>query len=198
MSQSPRGFTLVEMLVALAVFALLAAAGVGVLAQAATTREAVADRLDAIARLQRARAVIEADLSQAAARRVRHADGLPARQAFWGQGTPGPGPVLALARRGWANPDGAPRASLQYVEYHWRDGQLQRLARHALDGAAAGTPQVLLDGVHGVRVHYRHRGQWLDGWPGGADQVPEAVRLDLDLDRMGTVELRVLMPGQWP
>ena len=45
-------------------------------------------------------------------------------------------PLLAFVRRGWHNPDALPRPSMQYVEYRLVDGQLERSARGALDGAA--------------------------------------------------------------
>ena len=192
------GFTLVEMLVALLVFALVSGAGVGVLAYAANNRDAVKARMDRVGDLQRARSVLRTDLSQAAPRRVRQADGSPARQAVWGASGDANGRLLALTRRGWTNRAGASRASLQHVEYRLVEGRLERHARAALDGAALDAPMVLLTGVQRSRLYYRHRGQWLDGWPGGAEVVPEALRIDLDIDGMGTVEQRFLMPGQWP
>ena len=51
-----RGFTLVELLVALAAFALLAAAGVGVLAYAADNQQLLSARMERLAEFQRARA----------------------------------------------------------------------------------------------------------------------------------------------
>lgn len=191
------GFSLVEMLVAIAVFGLVAAAGVGVLAHAVDNRDAVAARMERIAEFQRARAILRADLGQAALRRVRAADGTPSRNAFAGA-NPGAGagqPLLGFVRRGWENPDAAPRPSLQYVEYRFVEDRLERSVRLALDGAAPGEPQPLLSGVRSARMAYRHRGQWNEGWPGGAGVLPEAVALILDLEGLGAVEQRFLLPG---
>lgn len=191
------GFSLVEMLVAIAVFALIAAAGVGVLAHAVDNRDAVAARMARVAEFQRARAILRADLGQAALRRVRTADGTPARNAFAGTnpGMRGNQPLLGFVRRGWDNPDSAPRPSLQYVEYRFVDDRLERSVRRALDGAAPGEPQLLLSGVRSARMAYRHRGQWNEGWPGGAGAMPEAVALILEIDGLGQVEQRFLLPG---
>jgi general secretion pathway protein J len=191
------GFSLVEMLVAIAVFGLIAAAGVGVLAHAVDNRDAVAARMNRIAEFQRARAILRADLGQAALRRVRTADGTPARNAFAGAnpGMRGNGPLLGFVRRGWDNPDSAPRPSLQYVEYRFVDDRLERSVRLALDGAAPGEPQLLLSGVRSARMAYRYRGQWNEGWPGGAGALPEAVALILEIDGLGQVEQRFLLPG---
>lgn len=145
-----------------------------------------------------ARALLKDDLSQVAPRRTRDAGGNVAVQAFVGSADPGEGDLFALTRRGWSNPERAPRASLQYVEYRLRDRVLERAARPALDGAVLGQPQALLHGVHAVQVRYRFRGAWLDGWPGGATEVPEALRLELDIDGIGRVQQLFLMPGQWP
>lgn len=197
-----RGFTLVETLVAVAVFALLSAAGVALLAHAADQHEALRARLERIGEFQRARALLRADLAQAVPRRARRADGSAPAQAL--VGVPGASdgggaePLLRFVRAGWRNTGGAPRASLQYVEYRLVDGRLERRARTMLDGAALGPPQTVLRGVRGVRLHYRHRGQWLDGWPGGADAVPEALRMELDVEGYGRVEQWFLMPGQAP
>jgi general secretion pathway protein J len=65
------GFTLVEVLVALAIFALLAGAGALVLSQTIDTRFALRAETDRIGDLQRMHAMLKADLAQAAPRRVR-------------------------------------------------------------------------------------------------------------------------------
>lgn len=196
-----RGFTLVEMLVALLIFAMLSAVGVMVMAYAADNQGVVKARMDRLGELQSARALLKADLAQAAVRRVRGRDGSPARNAFVGstsgatRAMSGNEPLLALVRRGWVNPDAEPRASMQYVEYRLVDGQLERSVREALDGAAPGEPRVMLRGIESATIGYHYRGQWLDGWPGGANAMPDAVRLQLQLAGLGRIEQLFLLPG---
>ncbi|HMP61733.1 MAG TPA: type II secretion system minor pseudopilin GspJ, partial [Phenylobacterium sp.] len=119
-----KGFTLVEMMVALLVFALLSAAGVAALGFAADNREVVGRRMEALARLQSARALIKSDLEQAADRRTR-AEGGVSTAALTGGAVAG-APLLGFVRRGWDNPDAAPRPSLQYVEYRLVGDRLER------------------------------------------------------------------------
>lgn len=194
-----RGFSLVELLVAVAAFALLASAGVGVLAYAADNQQLLTARMERLAEFQRARALLQADLAQAAVRRVRGRDGTAARSAFVGShvrgGSDHGGVLFALARRGWSNPDAEPRASLQYVEYRLAEGRLERSVRDALDGAAPGPPQVVLAGVRGLAIDYRLDGQWLDGWPGGVEHLPQAVRMQLEIDGLGAMAWWFLLPG---
>lgn len=184
------------MLVAVVVFGLISAAGVAVMAYAADNQGVLRARMDRVGEFQKARALLKADLGQAVARRTRDASGEVAVQAFTGRAGTGDGRLFALTRRGWTNPDHAPRASLQYVEYRLRGGRLERASRPALDGAVLGEPQVLLQGIRTAQAFYRFRGEWLDGWPGGAGDVPEALRLDLDLEDIGRVRQLFLMPGQ--
>lgn len=194
---APGGFTLVEVLVALSIFALLAAAAVGVMAWSADQQSAVRARMERMAELQRAHALLKADLSQAALRRTRGDDGVAERSAF-AAAPPGDRtqPLFGFARRGWSNPDAAPRASMQYVEYRVIDGRLERSARTLLDGAAAGAPQVLLDGVESVRVHFHAYRQWSDGWGGGVTVLPQAVMLELQLRDLGPVRQVFLLPEE--
>ncbi len=192
-----RGFTLIEVLVALLVFGMIAAAGVSVMAYAADNQGVVRGRMDRLAEFQRARGVLRADLAQVAPRRTRGAGGVASRDAFVGGASSQSGDraLLAFVRRGRVNADADPRASLQYVEYRYADGRLERATRAALDGAPLGPPQVLLTGIRSARVAYRGRGAWNDGWEGGAEAIPEAVELDLELDGLGRIVQRFLLPG---
>ncbi|MCF7222621.1 type II secretion system minor pseudopilin GspJ [Marilutibacter chinensis] len=192
-----RGFTLVEMLVALLVFGMISAAGVAVMAYAADNQDVVRARMDRLGEFQRARGLLRTDLGQAALRRVRNGDGSPARRAFVA-GQPGHAPLLGFVRRGWTNPDGDPRASLQYVEYRLADGRLERSSRALLDGVVAGEPQLLLSGIRTASIRYRYRGQWISGWPGGAGDLPEAIELDIDIDDLGRIRQIFLLPGVRP
>lgn len=193
-----KGFTLIEMMVALFIFALITAAGVAVMSSTLTNQTRVRNHVERYAELQRTRAILKADLSQAAARRTRGEDGQPALTAFAGVSPyVVDGPLLALTRRGYENPDLAPRASMQYVEYRLVEGRLERRARPALDGARLGPAQVLLTGVTSIRSAYLLDGTWRDSWRGDpTGDIPVAVRLDMQLEDLGDIDQLFLTSGE--
>lgn len=198
-ARAAAGFTLVEMMVALFVFGLIAAAGVTVMGFAVANQAVVRDHADRLAAFQRARGVLKADLAQAAPRRTRGLDGLAAARPFTGGEAVENAALLTLVRRGWENPDGRPRASLQYVEYRLVQGRLERAARPALDGAPLGPPQVLIDGVQAAQVAFLSRGRWSSPWRGDPGvPLPDAVRLDLALEGLGPVTQLFLTPAPRP
>jgi general secretion pathway protein J len=192
-----KGFTLVEMLVALAIFGLISAAGVTVMRFTVDNQTIVRAHTDRVAAFQRTRTILKYDLAQAAARRTRGEDGRPARDSFYGASSDRPGVLLRLARRGWENPDAAPRASVQYVEYRVSDGRLERSARPELDGAKLGMPQVLLDRIRSAGVRFLWHGQWIENLPGGpSDPLPQAVSLDMTIDDIGAVRQLFVVTGE--
>jgi general secretion pathway protein J len=181
-----QGFTLVELLVSLFIFGTLSAAGVALLSFSVRAQEAAEARLGDLADFRRAGALLAGDLAQAAPRLARDQSGRP-RPAFEGRSGEQGGLALAFVRRGWENLDGAPRASLQRVEYSVADGRLERRIYPRLDGAAPLPAATVVDGVRRVRLRYRDReGAWRERWdPTKADELPRAVELILDSEGSG-------------
>lgn len=181
------GFTLVELMVALLIFGLLSASGVALLSFSVDTRAATSERIDALSAVLRTRSLLTSDLAQATPRLYRREDG-SVSQAFRGSEDD---VLLALVRRGWANDDGAPRASLQRVEYRLNDGRLERISYPHVDGSRTGTASVLLAGVRSVTLRYRIDGEWRDRWDAlRPELMPQAVEAVILLD--GAPELRQL------
>jgi general secretion pathway protein J len=168
------GFTLVEMMVALLIFGILAAAGVALLASAVRAQGIATKKLDEVGSLNRLDAVMTADLAQAMPRATRDETGT-ARPAFEG----GNGaPLLRLVRSGWENPDSDDRANLQKVEYRLNGGAIERVAYPMLDGAASLPAAVMLDRVSQVKLRYRLAGAWSDTWQGQPrTPLPDAVEM---------------------
>jgi general secretion pathway protein J len=178
------GFTLVETLVALFVFALLATTAVVVLGNTADAQLRLSDVSGSVQDFQRLRAAMRADFAQAAERLSRDPRG--DRQPAFVSG--GEDRLFAFVRRGWENPGGAPRASLQYVEYRFEDGAIVRYARPMVDGAEFGEPAVLARGITAVEVAYRDGDAWREAWdPLQPTMLPVAVRIDASTARFGTV-----------
>ena len=180
------GFTLLEVMVALLIFGMIAVAGVAILSFSVRAGAAGAVRLDGAAALQRTMSVLSADLAQAVNRPTRDADGT-VRPAFTGDAG-----GVQLVRGGWSNLDGAPRPSLQKVSYRLSGGTLQRIAWPELDGAEPLPPAVLMNDVRGLRFRFRRAGAWSDGWIGEPGQpLPDAA--EVALVRRDGVAFRALL-----
>ncbi len=189
------GFTLVEALVALMLFGLIAAAGTTVLSVSIDNRFAVRAVTDRTAGLQRTRSLLKADLGQATSRRTRDRNGEPHALALSGATAPG-GPVLVVTRAGWSNAGRADRSSLQRVEYSLVEGRLERRASPFLDGSRPGPPQQLLTGVTDMSVTFLQDGrESLTPVPGPSGSGPDAVRLDFTLRGYGRVSQLFLVGG---
>lgn len=187
------GFTLVEMLVALAIFGLLSAGGIAVLRASLTTQDAVAGRLEADRSAQRVVALFQADVSQAIARPLTGVGDarLPSLE--------GDSASLSLVRDGWANPGDHPRSSLQRVRWSGRDGAVVRTAHLYLDGFDPGEPAAFASGVRGVRFRYRFAdGTWNPSFrPTDRQLLPTAVEMSLD-SKGSTLTMVVALPPRGP
>ena len=188
---SEAGFTLVELLVALAIFALMSVAGLTLLRSGTDTQLAVKDRLEVLSRGNRLYNSLEGDLAQAVARPVRDTRGQPV-PAFIQSDSAVPGSLFGFVRAGWSNFDDSPRAGLQRIAYMLDDGALKRVSWPMLDGATPNDAATLVENVSTARVRFRDdKGEWRDDWTAtDADALPRAVELRLTVQ--GQPEQRML------
>ncbi len=184
------GFTLVETLVAMFVFALLAAAGSGVMMQTLAGKTRLEDESAQLGQLAAMHAALKDDLGQAVLRPARAAGG---NAVMFTGGLDDPDPaVLALVRRGWVNPGAMERrSSLLAVSYRIEDGALIRTAWLRPD-ATEDTPvreRVLIDGVQSAQIRFLSRGVWSEFWAAGSRGalLPDAVELVLEIEGAGPV-----------
>lgn len=192
-----RGFTLLEMLVALAVFGVVGVMAGRILTGVMDMSEFTRVRSDALADAARAFAIIERDVTQLAHRSVRDEFGLPAAPLTVGGGAT---TLAEFTRAGWQNPLALPRTQLQRVAYAQEEDTLVRLFWPVVDRADSTEPltQTLLAGVDQVTFLVRDA----DGgehtyWPLGGDaaNAPAAIEVRLRLASHGPVQRRWLMPA---
>jgi general secretion pathway protein J len=195
-----RGFTLLELLVALFIAAVMFAMGYGAITQALTSRDSLKEQQAHLLELQTAVRVLEQDFMQLAPRPVRQAIGdEPAQPALLGA-VPGTQPIVALTRGGWANPAGLPRPGLQRVAYFLENGTLRREYWNVLDPTLASTTtkRDLMTHVKAVTLRYLDQAhQWQEQWPPGTAAIrtqewtlrqrPLAVEITLDTEGWGKV-----------
>lgn len=204
MRRAQHGLTLVELLVAMLVFAFVASVSVYALRLSVEARDQLATADRRIAEIEIARIMLKEDLAQIVDRPVRDEFGDQASAAFRG-GTemrlrnpvPGETPMIGLVRGGWSNPGAeAPRSSLQYVEYLEKDGALVRRIRPYLDDAR-GQPhfdRVLISDARDIEARFlagETRGEldWAASWPlPGRAGAPRAVSLAFESARFGRLE----------
>jgi len=195
--RASRGMTLIEVLVAMAIFAILAALAYGSLDRTLASADILGDRMTRLQAIQRAMRQLENDFMQLAAR--------PVRAEF--AETPSPaleiapfGIGLALSRAGWSNPTALPRGTLQRVAWFIEDGELVRAYWNVLDRTASNAPieVTLLDDVEAFDIRFMtDTGAWADDWPpgqpgqlGGGDALrlrPRAVEVLLVLPAEGEI-----------
>lgn len=192
---SQSGFTLIELLVGLFLFGVMAAAGTILLGSAVQAGDSSRTLLNDAQAQIRLRALLHGDTSQAAPRPWRDGQGQlhPAFSAH-------DGALFTLVRRGWRNPDGAARASLQRVSWAIDNGRLIRRAAPMLDGEAPPTETILASGITAARLRLLGAAGWQERWACTAPAaLPRAIELTLTGAELGQVRHVLLLgPGGMP
>ena len=189
------GFTLLELVVATAVFAVMGVLAYGGLQRVLDAGAGVRTGHRQLAELQTAFTLLRQDIHYAAPRPVRDELG-DRRPVFVGAGDDllAELSTQAVAPDGWEGDPGVRR-----VAYRLRDGVLLRQVWTDLDRARGAVPREmpLLDGVTDAHARYLDTGgQWLERWPpaGGETQLPRGVEFSVRTDRFGTIR-RVWVVG---
>ena len=172
------GLTLIEILVAMAVFAVLSAVAYGTLSQIITSSEVLSSRMDRIQAIQRTMRVIGQDFLQLAPRPIRGelGDGFDAALRADFQS----GYTIELTRGGWSNPMTLPRGTLQRAAYRLEDDLLVRYHWPVLDRTVSNVVNAtnLLDDVDSIAFLFlQDNGDWTEQWPPLGRQGPAGLRL---------------------
>ncbi len=201
--QRPRGFTLLELLVAIAIFAVMAALA-AVSLNAVVTQKALADEnYRELRSLQRTVQILSDDLYQLQPRGVRGLLGQSYELPLIADGREPY--LLRLSRAGWRNPAGFARGTTQRVQYRLdEDGALIREYWPVLDAVLSLEPikEVLLEDVAVVEFEFlvieNSQSVWESVWPPlrvGAANWPKAVRFAIEIDGLGRIERLIEVPG---
>ena len=183
------GFTLVELLIALAILALVAVLGYRAVSSLTESEARLAAESERWRGLDALFARLESDMRAAEPRDVRFGG---TKEAAWTAGTDATGnSEFRLSRAG---PEFVlePGSAGQRIGYRLRNGAIEVMYWPHLDmpANAAPVPYALANGIARFDIGYLDgRGGWHDHWPLlGESAIPRAVRITLMLDDGATVE----------
>ncbi len=190
-----QGFTLIEIMVAVAIFAVMSVMAWGALSRSLTDAEMLTARMDRLQAVQRTMRYLSTDLASASPRPVRNelGDGympavmISATNQF----------ALAVTHGGWSNPAGLPRSTQQRSVYLLEDGKLFRVYYAVLDATYSNNAisTEILDGVESLEFRLlQDNGQATNQWPplgmeglNASSLRPRAVEIILTLEGEGEI-----------
>ena len=186
-----RGFTLLEMLLSLAVFAMLGMATYSVLNNTINGKQAIIEQSQKLTELQRAISLIEADFIQLSQRRMRIDGEAPESVFFIAQEYLFDSESIGFGfvRDGWTNPVMVlPRSESQPVAYRVKEQRLERLYYNFVDNLANTEPRIqpLLTEVTELKLSYFYQSSWHSDLP--ENRLPELVKLSFITASFGYIE----------
>ncbi|TVL58036.1 type II secretion system protein GspJ [Shewanella algae] len=191
------GFTLLEMLIAIAIFAMLGLAANAVLQTVLKNDEVTRDFSKQLKYLQQGFGVLERDLGQMVARTPRLLEGGRGSTVFQ-TGTDmldSESEALVFFRLGWLNPGGLlPRGSLQSVAYVVQEGRLERWYYPYPEPEFGAEPikTVLMDKVLSVKYAFFVEDKWQRKVE--ASKLPKAIAIEIETEDRGIITRKFLLP----
>jgi general secretion pathway protein J len=162
------GFTLIEVLIAMFIMAVIFAIGYRALNQAMKERDAINVSQQRVTEIQRGMRVVAQDFAQIEARAARDTQGggnLQAALVADGRDNV----LLTFSRAGWSNPAGLQRPAEQRVRYSFVDGSLVREHWVSVDPALNTEPRqrVVLTHIKSAEVRFLDpvTRNWRTDWP---------------------------------
>lgn len=201
-----RGFTLIEVLIAMAITAIVAIISYSGLDSAMKLADSAEAETDRIQKMNRVFDIIGKDFRQIISRPVRSPSGEETEGALVLNESAEP--VLKFSRIGWTNPQPSrfQRSQLQRVSYHFDGDKLIRYSWQMMDRYEDSTAQeiVLLHEVKSFQVRVMSEdatinqsgqaiagdeGKWIDVWPINNPLSPDATLTSLPIAVEITLEI---------
>jgi general secretion pathway protein J len=199
----PHGFTLLELLVAVAILSLISMGAYKLLSDTLMVREKGQVQQRQLRDLQKAMMLIQRDLQQATPRAIRDEFGDVQPAVYLPRAN-----VLEFSRRGWRNPLQQARSEVVRLRYRLEGGELLRERWEVLDRSRQSQPEkiVLLEKVTDFRIQVISGGNRTENWPplnqSGADRskvtMPQAVELTFRHPAFGLITRIILLPQGEP
>lgn len=196
-TKAHRGFTLLEMLIAIAIFAMIGVAANAVLSTVMTNDEVTRNFSVRLKALQQGFGAIERDLGQMVARTPRLLEGGRGSTVFQTGNDilESESEALVFYRVGWLNPDGLlPRGSLQSVAYVVREGRLERWYFPYPEPEFGAEPlkTVIIDKVLSVEYSFFMEDKWERKVE--ATKLPKAIAMEVEVEGLGKIQRKFLLP----
>lgn len=188
-----RGFTLIEVLIAMAIFAILSVlsySGLQSVIDSKTQTEAQLERLQA---LQTSLMTISADMQFLVNRQSINALGSDLHSLS----TENSDYLIEITRNSWRNPSASQaRSTLQRVAYHLDEDKLIRTYWRYIDRAddEAKVDRTLIQNIESLEFRFMDEdNEWQSSWPtpgmltGGTITLPKAVEIKLNMGDWGEI-----------
>ncbi|OJF69802.1 type II secretion system protein GspJ [Alteromonas sp. V450] len=203
-----RGFTLIEILIAMAIFTLIGLASTSLLTTVIDSNELSQTRFSKLQLLQRAMITIERDIQQAVPRPIRVNGEKTDIAMVGGEADGSDGDGIGFVRGGWHNPQlMLPRSTLQYVAYRLKDNKLERLYSTYVDNVIGYEPKVrvLLEDIESLSIEFiapannessfsnDGKLKWNESYKG--TQLPKAVAIEFTSKDFGTIRREFALIG---
>ena len=179
------GFTLLEMVVAVAIFAIMAAIAYTGLNQTIKIGNQVSESNQRLSELQFALSYFSRDWLQVSSRKVRNQYGDEESNIVLEDNS------ISFTRGGWANLLQRKRSNLQRVQYLVVDNKLLRRHWLSLDQGIGEEPfdSVLLNNVNALEIQFVDAlEKSIDTWPDELvrdERRPIALRISVDISQLG-------------
>lgn len=194
-SQCTHGFTLIEVIIAVAIFGIMSVTAHAMFIGLMSQQKHLSEHSERMRGLQLAVKYLERDIYQLSSRDVR--DRFGDRQTAFQYDNE---QQLNMTYSGWRNPAGLTRSRLQRIQYQFSDGELVRASWNELDGYAEETAfkRLLLNDIEDFSVEFLdEQDEWNTQWPPtnrgqAALSQPRAIAVTLTLQPWG--EIRRVFP----
>ena len=198
-----RGFTLIEILVATVILAVMAMMAYRSVSEARVAVQHADRHMDRLREVQRAMSLLAGDFRTLAPRPVREPIGDGYRAALLRD--PNAVTLVELSHAGWPNGAATPRGTVQRVRYRLEERELIREHWNVTDPTLAILPveRRLLGQVERVEIRYMNAGrEWVTQWPPlgspgdtGFRSRPRAVEVTIVLTDYGELRRLVEVAG---
>ena len=174
------GFTLIEVLISMAIFAVISVLAYGALSQTLDSAEWLGARMQRLQQVQKTMRFLSNDFTQLAPRPIRQEFGDSFGAALTSGSDIRSPYLIEISHGGWSNPAALPRGTVQRSAYFLDEDELVRVYWPALDRSAnsEGVEVTLVNDVESFAVRYlTSESEWSEQWPPEALAGPAALRL---------------------